>query len=254
MTAPAHALALAAAARAIREGALSSEIYTRALLDRIASSDANVQAWAHLDPAAALEAARRADREREVAAAPGPLAGIGIGVKDIIATANVPTQLGSPIYAGAKPEFDAECVTRLERAGAFVLGKTVTTEFAFLHPGKTRNPWSAAHTPGGSSSGSAAAVALGHIPAGLGTQTNGSVIRPAAYCGVVGFKPTVDALPFAGVNTFSRTLDTLGTFARNVEDCALVASCLAETGRIAADVVRREAPPRLGVVTAFPWV
>ena len=157
----------------------------------------------------------------------GPLAGIGIGVKDIIATGDQPTQLGSPIFAGAQPAFDAECIVRLKRAGGFVLGKTVTTEFAFMQPGKTRNPWNAAHTPGGSSSGSAAAVALGQVPAALGTQTNGSVIRPAAYCGVVGFKPTKDALPYGGVALFSSTLDTLGVFARTVADCALLAGCLA---------------------------
>src|SRR5206468_10005043 len=138
----------------------------------------------------------------------GPLAGIGIGVKDIIATADQPTQLGSPIFAGAQPAVDADCIVRLKRAGGFVLGKTVTTEFAFMQPGKTRNPWNAAHTPGGSSSGSAAAVALGQVSAALGTQTNGSVIRPAAYCGVVGFKPTKDAVPYGGVSLFSATLDT----------------------------------------------
>ena len=143
---------------------------------------------------------------------------------------------------------------RLRRAGGFVLGKTVTTEFAFLHPGKTRNPWSAAHTPGGSSSGSAAAVALGQVAAAIGTQTNGSVIRPAAYCGVVGFKPTVDALPFAGVNLFSPTLDTLGVFARSVADCALLTSCLADAGRIADGTQSTVRPPRLGLLPGYPWV
>ena len=253
MSGSAHALGLAAAARAIREGTLSSEDYTRGLLERIAASDANVLAWAHLDPAAALGTARTIDRERAAGVVDGLLAGIGIGVKDIVATANQPTQLGSPIYAGARPPFDAECVVRLDRAGAFALGKTVTTEFAFLHPGKTRNPWSAAHTPGGSSSGSAAAVALGQVPAAIGTQTNGSMLRPAAYCGVVGFKPTLDALPFDGVNRFSRTLDTLGVFARSVDDCALLASCLADPGRIAAATAASVAP-RIAFLAAFPWV
>src|SRR5207249_12254076 len=141
----------------------------------------------------------------------------GIGVKDVIATGQQPTQLGSPIFAGAQPTLDADCIVRLKRAGGFVFGKTVTTEFAFIQPGKTRNPWNAAHTPGGSSSGSAAAVALGQVPAAIGTQTNGSIIRPAAYCGVVGFKPSLDALPFGGVKLFSPSLDTLGVFARNVD-------------------------------------
>jgi len=250
---PPHGLGLAAAADAIRERRLSSEAYARALLERIAASDANVQAWAHLDPEAALEATRAADREREAGVIGGPLAGIGIGVKDIIATADQPTQFGSPIHAGARGGFDAECIVRLRNAGGFVLGKTVTTEFAFMHPGKTRNPWSAAHTPGGSSSGSAAAVALGHVPAAIGTQTNGSMIRPAAYCGVVGFKPTFDALPFTGAHRFSATLDTLGVFARSVDDCALLASWLAEPGRIAADPAR-VAAPRLAFLPEFPWV
>jgi Asp-tRNA(Asn)/Glu-tRNA(Gln) amidotransferase A subunit family amidase len=150
--------------------------------------------------------------------------------------------------------YEAECVRRLRRAGGFVLGKTVTTEFAFMHPGKTRNPWSAAHTPGGSSSGSAAAVALGQVAAAIGTQTNGSVIRPAAYCGVVGFKPTIDALPFEGVNLFSPTFDTLGVFARNVADCALLASCLADPGRIQSEAAAKAHPPRLALLPGFPWV
>jgi len=249
-----HTLTLRAAANGIRAGEFTSEAYTRALLERIAASDANVQAWAHLDPDAALAAARQADAELDAGLGGGALAGTGIGVKDIVATASEPTQMGSPIYAGAQPDFDAECVLRLQGAGAFVLGKTVTTEFAFLQPGKTRNPWRAAHTPGGSSSGSAAAVALGHVAAALGTQTNGSMIRPAAFCGVVGFKPTRDALPFSGVNVFSPTLDTLGVFARNIADCALLASCLADPGRIASDVIRIDPAPRLALLPAFPWV
>jgi amidase len=254
MTIAGYKLTLVAAANAIREGKLTSEAHTRALLDRIAATDANVQAWAYLDPDAALDAARRADVERSAGVAAGPLAGIGIGVKDIVATADQPTQLGSPIYAGAQPVYEAECVLRLRRAGGFVLGKTVTTEFAFMHPGKTRNPWGAAHTPGGSSSGSAAAVALGQVAAAIGTQTNGSTIRPAAYCGVVGFKPTADAIPFGGVNPFSPTLDTLGVFARSVADCALLASCLADPGRIASETTTLARPPRLALLGAFPWV
>ena len=254
MKAPLHTLTLRAAANAIRAGEFTSETYTRALLERIAASDANVQAWAHLDPDAAIAAARQADAELDAGLRSGALAGIGIGVKDIVATASAPTQMGSPIYAGAQPDFDAECVLRLQRAGAFVLGKTVTTEFAFLQPGKTRNPWRAAHTPGGSSSGSAAAVALGQVPGALGTQTNGSVIRPAAFCGVVGFKPTRDAIPFSGVNVFSQTLDALGVFTRDVADCALLTSCLADSPRIASELARVDSAPRLALLPAFPWV
>lgn len=254
MTQPIHRLTLVEAAAAIAAGTLRSEDYTRALLERIAATDANVQAWAHLDREQALAAARDADAHRAAGVSAGPLAGIGLGVKDIIATADQPTQLGSPIYAGAYAPYDAECVVRLKHAGGFALGKTVTTEFAFTQPGKTRNPWNAAHTPGGSSSGSAAAVALGQVPAALGTQTNGSMIRPAAYCGVVGFKPTKDALPFGGVNLFSRTLDTLGVFGRTVDDCALVASCLADAGTIAATIATLAHTPRLAWLADFPWV
>src|SRR5258706_12663507 len=170
----ARALSLCAAAEAIRAGKLTSEAYTRALLDRIDATDGDVHAWAHLDPEAALEAARACD----AGAMRGRIAGIGIGVKDIVATRAYPTELGSPIYAGARPTHDAECVSRLQRAGGFVLGKTVTTEFAFMHPGKTRNPWRATHTPGGASSGSAAAVPPGQVAGAIGTPANGPVIRP----------------------------------------------------------------------------
>jgi Asp-tRNA(Asn)/Glu-tRNA(Gln) amidotransferase A subunit family amidase len=243
-----HALSLRVAARAIRAREITSEAYTRALLDRIEATNKEVQAWAHLEPGSALRSARACDAE----VGSGQLGGVGIGVKDIIATQAYPTQFGSPIYAGASAPYDAECVTRLQRAGGFVLGKTVTTEFAFMEPNKTRNPWRAAHTPGGSSSGSAAAVALGQVAAALGSQTNGSVIRPAAFCGVVGFKPTLEALPMAGVGAFSPTLDTLGVFARSVGDCALLASGLADEGRI-ADAPAGTEPPRLALLADFPW-
>jgi len=243
-----HRLSLAAAAKAIRAGELTSEVYTRALLERIAATEHDVEAWANLDPELALRAARMSDAEARI----GPLAGIGIGVKDIVATKGYPTEFGSPIYAGASAPYDAECITRLERAGGFVLGKTVTAEFSFLHPGKTRNPWRSSHTPGGSSSGSAAAVALGHVPAAIGEQTNGSIIRPAAFCGVVGFKPTRDAIPTDGVHAFSPTLDTLGVFARSVADCARLAACLADDGRV-SDELSAVAKPRLAFLDAFPW-
>jgi Asp-tRNA(Asn)/Glu-tRNA(Gln) amidotransferase A subunit family amidase len=254
VTIPLYALTLCAAANSLRTGEWTSEAYTRALLDRIAVTDANVLAWAYLDPEGALAAARSIDAERAAGAPIGLLAGIGIGVKDIVATVDQPTQMGSPIYAGARPVYDADCVARLRRAGGFALGKTVTTEFAFFHPGKTRNPWRAGHTPGGSSSGSAAAVALGQVPAAIGTQTNGSVIRPAAYCGVVGFKPTVDVLPFQGVNLFSPTFDTLGVLARTVADCVLLASCLADPGGLPSETQPIARPPRLALLADFPWI
>jgi Asp-tRNA(Asn)/Glu-tRNA(Gln) amidotransferase A subunit family amidase len=220
-------------------------------LARIAATDASIQAWAHLDPVRVLSRAERCDAV--AAERRGPLHGIGIGVKDIIDTTDMPTEMGSRIYAGHHPPFDAECVMRLQRAGGYVFGKTITTEFAYFHPGKTRNPWNAGHTPGGSSSGSAAAVAAGHVLGAIGTQTNGSVIRPAAFCGVVGFKPTKDTIPLAGVHEFSATLDQVGTFARDVNGAARLASALADPGRIAADVAVMRRPPRVGWLAGFPW-
>lgn len=253
MTPVPYALTLGAAVDALRRGALSCVTLTQSLLDRIDATDANVQAWAWLDRERALEAARAQDAKRSSGAG-STLEGVPIGVKDIVATAGIPTQMGSPICSGAVPESDAECIVRLARAGGVVLGKTVTTEFAFAQPGKTRNPWHAAFTPGGSSSGSAAAVALGQVPAAIGTQTKGSVIRPAAYCGVVGFKPGRDVLPFAGVQHFSPTLDTLGVFARTVADCALLAGAMAGAGAIAVSGPPRERAPALALLAEFPWV
>jgi Asp-tRNA(Asn)/Glu-tRNA(Gln) amidotransferase A subunit family amidase len=174
-------------------------------------------------------------------------------LKDIIGTFRLPTQMGSAACSGFAAPADAACVRRLVASGGYAFGKTVTTELAFMHPGKTRNPWNARHTPGGSSQGSAAAVAAGHVPAAIGTQTNGSVIRPAAYCGVVGFKPTLGAIPFDGVSLFSQTLDTLGTFTRSVEDAALLASALARQGAIEPRPMPLADPPRLAYLPAFPW-
>jgi Asp-tRNA(Asn)/Glu-tRNA(Gln) amidotransferase A subunit family amidase len=244
-------LRLQEALRAMRADDLSAHALAQAHLARIPATDAAVQAWAHLDPLRALARAERCD-----AVAPdrrGPLHGIGVGVKDIIATTSMPTEMGSPIYAGHHPPFDAECVARLARAGGYVLGKTVTTEFAYFHPGKTANPWNPRHTPGGSSSGSAAAVAAGQVLGAIGSQTNGSVIRPAAYCGVVGFKPTKDTIPLDGVHVFSATLDQIGTFAHDVAGAALLASALADPGRIAATVQPRTRRPRVAYVARYPW-
>ena len=182
-----------------------------------------------------------------------PLRGIGVGVKDIIATAELPTTMGSPIFAGHRPAADAACIARLRAAGAFVFGKTVTTPFAFMDPGKTRNPWDPAHTPGGSSSGSAAAVAAGHVNAAIGTQTNGSVVRPAAYCGVVGFKPTLDVIPFAGINVFSPTFDTVGTFTRSVADAARLAPRWRNPARSPPSITPLARRPRLAYIGDFPW-
>jgi len=246
------ALTLIETARALIDGSLTSRACTEHCLERIRSRDGVIRAWAALDEARALAAADQCDRRRATGPDRAPLHGVPVGVKDIIDTADLPTEMGTPAFAGHRPERDAAVVERLKRAGAFVLGKTVTTECAYRHPGKTRNPWQPEHTPGGSSSGSAAAVAAAFVPAAIGTQTNGSVIRPAAFCGVVGFKPTFGTIPIAGTFRFSETLDQLGTFTRSVADAALFAAQLME-GDIPAEVARLDRPPRIGVLARFPW-
>jgi Asp-tRNA(Asn)/Glu-tRNA(Gln) amidotransferase A subunit family amidase len=255
MDKPMHTLSLIEASQGIKNRHFTSEEYTRALLARIASVDEAIQAWTWLKPEEAIGAARRSDRHLRTGAAPGALQGLPIGVKDIFATAGVPTQMGSPAFAGHIPAESAAVVTRLEAKGAFVMGKTVTTECAFLSPGKTRNPWNPLHTPGGSSSGSAAAVAAGFVPAALGTQTNGSVIRPAAFCGVVGFKPTQGLIPIAGALTFSHTLDQPGIFTRNIEDAAFLAAALTDDERQPplASIPACSVLPRLAAVKTPVW-
>ncbi len=246
-----RAMTLTEAAAAIAADVLTARVVADAQLAHIAATDAAIEAWAHLDAGHVRVAAESCDAAP--ASERGPLHGIGIGVKDIIATADMPTQMGSPVYAGHRPAQDAECVTRLKRAGGYVFGKTVTTELAYFHPGKTKNPWNARHTPGGSSSGSAAAVAAGQVGGAIGTQTNGSVIRPASYCGIVGFKPTMDVIPFAGIHVFSETLDQVGVFARSVADAARLASALADSGRIAIVPATLPRPPRIVYLGDFPW-
>ena len=243
-----YALTLTEAAEALADRQLTAVELAATQLARVRATDAAVCAWETLDAEHVLRDAARWDAAPDAAA----LGGIGIGVKDIIATADLPTTMGSPIFAGHRTASDATCVARLRAAGAFVFGKTVTTPFAFMDPGKTRNPWDPAYTPGGSSSGSAAAVAVGHVAGAIGTQTNGSVIRPAAYCGVVGFKPTLNAIPTLGVNPFSETFDTVGTFTRTVEDAARLASALADPGRIAGMLAPRVQAPRFAYLSAFP--
>ncbi len=198
----------------------------QACLDRIAALEPEVQAWAFLDRDRALEQARAADAQRKEGKGIGPLHGVPIGIKDIIDTADMPTEHGSAVFKGRRPYEDAACITALRRAGAVILGKTVTTELATLTPSRTRNPVNLEHTPGGSSSGSAAAVAAGMVPLAVGTQTGGSVIRPAAFCGVYGFKPTFGVIPRFGVLTQSPALDTVGVFGRSIEDVALTVDAL----------------------------
>jgi len=214
------------AARAIRDGVLSSEELVQACLERIREIEPRVQAWTYLDEHHAMAQARAADAWRREGRPTGPLHGVPVGVKDIFDTADMPTENGSVLYAGRTPSRDATVVAMLRGAGAVILGKTVTTEFAFRAPGKTRNPHDPEHTPGGSSSGSAAAVAAGMVPLAIGSQTNGSVIRPAAFCGVLGFKPTHGLIPRHGMFMLSGTLDTVGLFARTVGDLALLAEQL----------------------------
>ena len=234
----------------MREERWSAVDVMRATAARIEARDRDVQAWEHLDLARAMDGAERAG----TGGAGGPLHGAPIAVKDIIDVAAMPTRYGSPIFASAKPAAEsAECVQALERAGAIVLGKSVTTEFAYYTPRKTLNPWNARHTPGGSSMGSAAAVACGMAAGALGTQTNGSVIRPAAFCGVVGFKPTYGAVSNHGTLDPWPTLDHTGVFARRVGDAALLASVIATHATIRPDVLLPSHAPKFAVVRSPVW-
>ncbi|MGE0765006.1 MAG: amidase [Hyphomicrobiaceae bacterium] len=209
-------------------GDITAEAYTKACLDQIGARDADVEAWVYLDPAYALEQARALDRQRASGSGIGPLHGLPVGIKDIINTADMPTQNGCKQFKGYQPESDATCVAVLRAAGAVIIGKTVTTELANTTPDKTKNPHNPAHTPGGSSSGSAAAVAAKMIPLALGTQTGGSVIRPASFCGVHAMKPTLGLISRTGVTLQSHTLDTVGVFGRSLSDLALITDALSQ--------------------------
>ena len=221
-----HLLSASQAARLIRDGVINSEQLVAACLTHIHSVDDDIQAWAFLDPDYALTQARALDQLRLSGQPIGPLHGIPVTIKDIFDTADMPTEYGSPIHAGRTPSRDATAVALLRGAGAVIMGKAVTTEFAFLSPGKTRNPHNPPHTPGGSSSGSAAAVAAHMVPLAIGSQTAGSTIRPASYCGVIGFKPTHGLISRHRVSPLSRTLDHVGLFARTLDDIALLAEPL----------------------------
>ena len=249
--------------RAFREGRATVQDYVASCSARIAALEPKVQAWEWFDPQRAL-----ADAEERAGGilADLPLYGIPVGVKDIINTRGIPTRMGSRIFFNNVPSLSAWTVRRLEALGGLVMGKTVTTEFAYRTPGKTRNPWNPAHTPGGSSSGSAAAVAAGFVPVAIGTQTLGSVIRPAAFCGVVGYKPSFGAISRSGVHPFAPTLDTVGVFARSVTDAAWFGACLmGQDNRDEATFTRGAlstlhvpleplpASPRLAVVRTPKW-
>ena len=234
-----YSISATEAARLIRDGVISSEQFVEACLARIAAVDGQIQAWTFLDPDYALQQARAADQRRLSGAPIGPLHGVPVAIKDIFDTADMPTEYGSAIYAGRTPSRDASVVAMLRAAGALIMGKTVTTEFAYFSPGKTRNPHNPEHTPGGSSSGSAAAVGANMVPLAIGSQTNGSTIRPAAYCGVIGFKPTHGLISRHRALMLSRSLDHVGLFANSVEDIALFAEQLVGYDEQDSDTIPR---------------
>jgi Asp-tRNA(Asn)/Glu-tRNA(Gln) amidotransferase A subunit family amidase len=236
------------AAAAIAAGKLTSEALVAACLERIEEREDDVRAWAYIDPQLALEQARQRDREP----ARSRLHGIPVGVKDVIDTCDMPTEYGSPIYRGHRPACDAACVAQVRELGGVILGKTVSTEFATRHPNKTRNPRNFEHTPGGSSSGSAAAVADGMVPVAFGTQTSSSIVRPAAFCGVVGYKPTFGLINRAGLKFLSESLDTIGTMTRTIPDAAMIAEALSGMPATSFDEVSR-LKPRIGFCRTPYW-
>jgi amidase len=242
-----HKLGATEAAARIADGSLTSEALVRACLDRIADRDAQIRAWAAIDGARAMEQARACDLSDGPR---GPLHGVPIGVKDVIDTGDFVTAHGSPLYAGRRPQTDAACIAMLRRAGAVILGKTATAEFASICPPDTRNPVNPSHTPGGSSSGSAAALADDMVPLALGTQTGGSTIRPASFCGVVGFKPTFGLINRSGLKPSAESLDTIGLMARDVTDVSLLfAAVLGQSGP-----TETSAPPRrIGLCRTDIW-
>ncbi|HZM33004.1 MAG TPA: amidase [Burkholderiales bacterium] len=247
MAKPLNELTAAEAARRIAAGEIKAEALAAACLERIAAREQTVRAWAFIDREQALAEGRALDR----APRRSRLHGVPFGIKDIIDTATLPTEYGSPIYRGHRPRADAACVALLRHAGCLILGKTATTEFANNHPSATRNPHDPAHTPGGSSSGSAAAVADLMVPLALGTQTGGSVIRPAAYCGALAIKPSFGSINRQGTKFVAESLDTIGIFGRSVEDLALALEVL--SGRGAPELASFSGKPRVGLCRTPRW-
>ncbi len=231
----------------IGEGRFTAEAVTKDCLARISAREGSIGAWAYLDGEAALARAR----ELDLGPSQGPLHGVPVGIKDVFDTHDMPTEMGSPIYAGHRPANDASVVALLRAAGAVIFGKTVTCEFAGMFPGKTTNPFDAARTPGGSSSGSAAAVADDMVPVALGTQTGGSVLRPASFCGLVGFKPSYGAISRIGLKFAAESLDTVGILARDIDDAALLFDVF--TGAVPAQGAQPAAPPAIGLCRTFLW-
>lgn len=261
-----YSLGAAAAAKAIRDGDITSVQLVESCLARIKEFEPTVQAWTNLDAENALNQAKVADKRHYDGDVQGPLNGVPVGIKDIFDTEDFPTEYGSPIHEGRRTFKDASSVAQLRQAGAIVVGKTVTTEFAVYSPGKTTNPHDVTRTPGGSSSGSAAAVASYMVPLSLGSQTNGSTIRPASFCGVVGYKPSFGSISRQGVLRQSPPLDQIGVFARSVEDAAIMAETM--TSFDAADSYMRPTarphlsniamstppmPPKVGFLKTPAW-
>lgn len=250
-----NTLSATAAAAAMACGETTSSALLEACLDRIETRDALVSAWVYVDAELALAKARAADDARAAGKPLGPLHGLPIAIKDIFDTGDMPTECGSALYRGRRPTEDAQAVSLLRRAGAIVIGKTVTAELALSAPGATANPLDLRRTPGGSSSGSAAAVADHMVPLAVGSQTGGSVIRPASYCGIVGFKPSFGAIPTGGMHLLAEPLDHAGVFARDVADIALMAKVMMAAGLGAQDSATAHSPgrPRIGVLRAPVW-
>jgi len=259
-------LSIVEIAEQVRRGAVSAEAVTIACLDHITRREPEVRAWVFLDASLAIEQARRVDIRVAAGENPGPLAGVPVGLKDIIDTADMPTAFGSDLFAGRQPTRDAKATALLRDAGAVILGKAITTEFAMTGVRGTRNPHDSMRTPGGSSSGSGAAVGDGMVPLALGSQTGGSMLRPASFCGCHGFKPTYGTISRAGVFALSRRLDQLGVYARSLGDLALAADVLMvhdaddpdmriHAGRnlVAGLAEPLDGPPRVGVFRGLPW-
>lgn len=245
---PLNALSATEAAALIAAGTLTSEKLVAACLDHLEARESQIQAWAHIDRELALKQAR----ERDAATPRSRLHGIPVGVKDVIDSAELPTEYGSPIYKGHRPRCDAACVAQVRELGGVVLGKTVSTEFATRHAGKTRNPRNVEHTPGGSSSGSAAAVADCMVPIAFGTQTSSSIIRPAAFCGTVGYKPTFNVVNRAGLKFLSDSVDTIGVLTRTVPDAAMIVEELSGSDPANFDHVS-SVRPRIGFCRTPYW-
>ncbi|MBX9741426.1 MAG: amidase [Beijerinckiaceae bacterium] len=244
---PLHELGLAESARLIAAGEITSESLVAACLARIEAREPVVKAWSFIDPELALAQARACD----AGPSRGVLHGVPIGVKDVIDTCDMPTEMGSPIYAGLRPSWDASCVALARTAGAVMLGKTVTCEFAGMAPGATANPHDPTRTPGGSSSGSGAAVADHMVALAFGTQTGGSVLRPASFCGVIGYKPTYGMFNRAGLKFAAESLDTIGLIAREIEDLELVTAAL--TNRPPVAPAEPKGALRIGVCQTYLW-